>query len=768
MPAWPVPPRALGRLAAAVLAAWSLGAVAQEFTVRDIRVEGIQRTEAGTVFSYLPLRVGDRFDPERGVAAIRALFATGLFKDVRLEADGDVLVVIVEERPAIAAVELNGIKEFDKDQVRKSLREVGLAEARVFDRSLLERAEQELKRQYLGRGLYSAQVTSTVTPVERNRVNIIINVEEGGPARIRTISFTGNRAFSDATLRRQLELSTPTWFTWYTKRDQYARQKLQGDLETLRSYYLNRGYLDFNIESTQVSISPDKEQIHITININEGERYSISEVKLAGELLGLDSELRRLVDVKPGETFNAERLNNVSKRITDRFAALGYAFASANPVPESNRERREVAFTILVDPGRRVYVRRVNIVGNMRTKDEVIRREMRQFESAWLDSEKVKLSRDRIDRLGYFEKVEIDTPPVPGTLDQVDVNVNIKERPTGSVNASAGYSSTEKLVLQGSFSQQNLFGTGNAVTFEVNTSRATQTFAVSYVDPYINDAGVSRSIELFDRRSDLARLGLGSVDLASRGATLRYGVPFTEFDRVFFGLGYEGTNISLTPFSPIRYIDYVNKFGENSEALIATVGWSRDSRDNLLVPNRGIFTRAFVEWGTPALDLQYYRLTYQYQQFQPLGNRFTLAFNGEVGVGGAYGSKPFPIFKNFYVGGIGTVRGYQPGTLGPRQTLPDGSLGDPLGGTRRINGSIEALVPLPGADRTLRALAFADFGQVWGDDQNVRLGDLRYSAGLGVAWISPIGPLKLSYAYPIGSKPQDRVQRFQFQIGTGF
>ncbi len=767
-PAWPVPPRALRRAAAAVLCACSLGAAAQEFTVRDIRVEGISRTEAGTVFSYLPLRVGDRFDPERGVAAIRALFATGLFKDVRLEADGDVLVVIVEERPAIAAVELNGIKEFDKDQVKKSLREVGLAEARVFDRSLLERAEQELKRQYLGRGLYSAQVTSTVTPVERNRVNIIINVDEGGPARIRTISFTGNRAYSDATLRRQLELSTPTWFTWYTKRDQYARQKLQGDLETLRSYYLNRGYLDFNIESTQVSISPDKEQIHITININEGERYSISEVKLAGELLGLDSELRRLVDVKPGETFNAERLNNVSKRITDRFAALGYAFASANPVPEPNRERREVAFTILVDPGRRVYVRRVNIVGNTRTKDEVIRREMRQFESAWFDSEKVKLSRDRIDRLGYFEKVEIDTPPVPGTLDQVDVNVNIKERPTGSVNAGAGYSSTEKLVLQGSFTQQNLFGTGNAVTFEVNTSRATQTFAVSYVDPYINDAGVSRSIELFDRRSDLARLGLGSVDLASRGATLRYGVPFTEFDRVFFGLGYEGTNISLTPFSPIRYIDYVNKFGENSEALIATVGWSRDSRDNLLVPNRGIFTRAFLEWGTPALDLQYYRLTYQYQQFQPLGNRFTLAFNGEVGVGGAYGSKPFPIFKNFYVGGIGTVRGYQPGTLGPRQTLPDGSLGDPLGGTRRINGSIEALVPLPGADRTLRALAFADFGQVWGDDQNVRLGDLRYSAGLGVAWISPIGPLKLSYAYPIGSKPQDRVQRFQFQIGTGF
>lgn len=751
-----------------MLAAASFSAAAQEFVVRDIRVEGIQRTEAGTVFSYLPLRVGDRYDPERGVAAIRALFATGLFKDVRLEVEKDVLIVILEERPAISVVDLNGVKEFDKDQVKKSLRDVGLAEGRIFDRSLLERAEQELKRQYLSRGKYSAQITTTVTPVERNRVNIIINVEEGDTARIRAINFTGNKAFTEGQLRAQLEQSTPTWFTWYTKRDQYARQKLQGDLESLRSFYLNRGFLDFNVESTQVSISPDKEEIFITINLIEGERYTISEVKLAGEMLGLEAELASLIDVRPGEIFNAERLNTISKRITDRFAALGYAFATANPIPEANREKRTVAFTILVDPGRRVYVRRVNVTGNTRTKDEIIRREMRQFEGSWFDSAKVRLSRDRIDRLGYFEKVEMETPAVPGTLDQVDVNVNIKERPTGSVQAGAGFSSTEKLVLQASFSQQNLFGTGNALTFEVNTSRATRTFAISHVDPYINDAGVSRSIELFDRKSDLARLNLGSVDLRTTGASVRYGVPFTELDRVFFGIGYEATNIRLTDISPIRYFDYVNKFGEFSQALLGTVGWSRDSRDNLLVPNRGRFQRAFGEVGLPGLDLQYYRLTYQYQQFQPLGSRVTLAFNGELGYGAAYNGKPYPVFKNFYVGGIGSVRGYQSGSLGPRQVFVDGSLGDPLGGTRRVNGSLEALVPLPGADRTLRGTAFVDGGWVWGDDQQVRLGDLRYSAGFGIAWISPIGPLKLSYAFPLRTQPFDRLQRFQFQIGTGF
>jgi len=758
----------LRRLAAGILAAWAVGAAAQEFTIRDIRVEGIERTEPGTVFGFLPLRVGDRFDAERGAAAVRALYASGLFKDVRLEADGDVLVVIVDERPAIASIELHGVREFDKEQVKRSLREVGLAEARVFDRALLERAEQELKRQYLGRGLYGAEVTTTVTPVERNRVNIVMTVEEGEAARIRSIVFTGNRAFPERTLRSQMELSTPTWFTWYSKRDQYARQKLQGDLETLRSFYLNRGFLDFNVESTQVSISPDRGDIHITINLNEGERYTVSEVKLAGELLGLDQELAALIDVRPGETFNAQRINAIARRITERMSTLGYAFASANPIPEPNRDKREVAFTLLVDPGRRVYVRRVNVTGNTRTQDPIIRREVRQFEGGWFDPERVRLSRDRIDRLGFFEKVEVETPAVPGALDQVDVNFNVKERPTGTVQAGAGFSSAEGLVLQASYGQQNFLGTGQAISFEINTSRSVRTFAFSHVDPYVTRDGISRSIELFDRKSDLARLGLGGVDLSTRGATVRFGVPFTEFDTVFFGLGYEGTRVRLTPFSPLTYVDYVNQFGEDTEALVASVGWSRDSRDNLLVPTRGRFQRLFAEVGTPALDLRYVRLTYQLQQFFPATNLLTLGLRADLGYGAGYDGKPYPVFKNFYVGGIGSVRGYDGGSLGPRQLLPDGTLGDPLGGTRRLSFSLEALAPIPGADRTLRGVAFIDGGWAWGARDTVRLSDLRYSAGVGLAWISPIGPLRLSYSVPLNRQPFDRLERFQFQIGTGF
>ncbi len=754
------------RLRAAILAALMGGAgpaLAEEFVIHDIRVEGLQRTETGTVFSRLPLHVGDRYDPSKGIAAVHALYESNLFKDVRLEADGDVLVVIVEERPAIAAVELTGLKEFDKDNVKKSLKEVGLSEARVYDRSLLDRAEQELKRQYLSRGLYGVKVTTTVTPVERNRVNVTIAVDEGETAKIRTIQFTGNSAFSDSTLREQMELTTPGWFTWYTNHDKYARQKLQADEETLRSYYVARGYLDFNVESTQVTISQDKKSIYITINLVEGERYTISGVKVAGETLGLDEEFRKMIDVKPGEVYNGERMTAIAKRMTDRLSVLGYAFASANPVPEANKDKREVAFTFLIDPGRRAYVRHVNISGNTHTRDEVIRREIRQFESAWYDADKVRLSRDRIDRLGFFEKVEVETPAVPATQDQIDVNYSVKEKPNGTIQAGAGYSSTEHLVLSGSYTQQNVFGTGHAVGIQLNTSYATRTIALSHVDPYMTEDGISRTDEIYERKSNLSRLSLATVDIGTKGFSERFGIPFTEFDTVFLGLGVEETDINLSTYSPLRYIDYVNRFGTTAAGLIATAGWARDNRDNVIAPTRGNYQRAFLEVGTPVLDLQYYKATYQYQQFLALTNRFTLAFNGQGGYGGTYSSTTFPIFKNFYAGGIGSVRGYEAGTLGPRDTN-----GNPLGGTKEFNGSVEALAPLPGADRSLRALAFLDGGNVWSASQAVLLSDLRFATGLGVAWISPIGPLKLSFAFPIHRQPSDLIQRFQFQIGTGF
>ncbi|MEP6609460.1 MAG: outer membrane protein assembly factor BamA, partial [Burkholderiaceae bacterium] len=719
-----------------------------------------------------------------GTQAIRALYASGLFKDVRLEVDGDVLVVIVDERPAIAAVDLSGITEFDKETILKSLREVGLAEGRIFDRSLLDRAEQELRRQYLTRGLYGVDVKTTVTPIERNRVNVSVAAVEGEISRIRSITFTGNTVFSDGVLRSQMELSTPNWLSWYTKRDQYARQKLSADLESVRSYYLNRGYLDFKIDSVQVSISPDKRDIFVSINVSEGDRYTVSNVKLTGELLGLDDELQPLMDIKPGEVFSAERINAVAKRVTDRLSTLGYAFATANPNPEPDREKRQVGFTIVVDPGRRVYVRRVNIAGNNRTRDEVIRREVRQFESAWFDSDRVRLSRDRIDRLGFFETVTVETPAVPSAPDQVDVNVTVKERATGNIQIGAGYSSSEGVVLSGGIAQQNLFGSGNALSLEINTSKANRVISLAHTDPYVTAEGISRSIEIFDRKSDLAKLGLSSVGYSTRGGGVVYGVPFTEFDRVYFGLRYENTKIDLTPFSPLRYVEYVEQFGRSATALALTTGWSRDDRDNLLVPSRGRYQRAFSEVGLPGLDLQYYRLNYQFQQFFPVFQRVTLAFNGEIGYGNGYAGDPYPFFKNYYAGGIGSVRGYETGSLGPRDV--DNSA---LGGNRRLNFSVETYVPIPGADRTLRALAFADGGQVWGlevrrdaagnivvndrnrpiyDREKIDLGNLRYSVGLGVAWISPLGPLKLSFAYPLHRKPTDRAQRFQFQIGTGF
>ena len=788
-------PVALRRAAAAVLAAYCIGVQAQDFVVRDIRVEGVQRTEAGTVFSYLPVRVGDRFDPERGTQAIRALYASGLFKDVRLEVDGDVLVVIVEERPAIAVVDLAGVKEFEKDQVLKSLREVGLADGRIFDRSLLERAEQELRRQYLSRGLYGVEIKTTVTPIERNRVNISIAVNEGEISKIRSIDFTGNKVFSDRTLRTQMELSTPNWISWYTKRDQYSRQKLGADLETLRSYYLNRGYLDFRIESVNVSITPDKKDIAVTINVVEGERYTISSVKLGGELLGLDEDLAPLITVKPGDVFSAEKVNSIGKAVTDRMSTLGYAFATANPVPEPNRETREVAFTIIVDPGRRVYVRRINIAGNTRTKDEVVRREVRQFEAAWFDADRVRLSRERLDRLGYFETVTVDTPAVPTAPDQVDVNVTVKERATGNIQLGAGYSSSEGLVLTAGLSQQNLFGSGNALSLEVNTSQSNTVFSITHTDPFITPEGISRTVELYYRNSNLAELGLSSVGYSTRGAGLIYGLPITEYDRIFLGLRYEGTTIDLTPTSPPRYIQYVEEFGDSSDALALTAGWSSDSRDSLLTPTRGRYQRAFGEFALPVLDLEYYRLTYQFQQFFPATSFLTLLFNTEIGYGNGYGGRPYPFFKNFYVGGIGSVRGFEAASLGPRDIY-----GDPLGGTRRFSANVEALFPIPGADRTLRLSAFLDMGQVWGPGCNgvyvipantdlndvnanpaafcsgpfygntagVDLSLIRYSAGLGIAWISPLGPLRLSYAYPLNSEPWDRIQRFQFQIGAGF
>jgi outer membrane protein insertion porin family len=777
----PFVPRLIAAAAFLVCAGQALAL--DPFTVTDIRVEGIQRTEAGTVFSYLPVRVGDTFNDEKAAAAIKALYATGFFKDVRIEADGSVLVVLLEERPAIASVEFTGTKEFDKVQLTKSLKELGLGESRILDRSLVDRAEQELKRQYLTRGLYGVKITTTVTPIERNRVNVTFAVDEGEVARIKQINIVGNKAFSEKELRDQIKLSTSGWFTWYSKADQYSKQKLAGDIETLRSFYLNRGYLEMQVDSTQVSITPDKKDIYITVNVNEGSKFTIAGIKLEGEMLGREKEFESLISLKPGDAYSGEKMTESTRKISERMGVFGYAFANVNASPQINREKNEVNFTVFVDPGKRVYVRRINIGGNDRTRDEVIRREFRQLESSWYDGDRIRLSKDRIGRLGYFTDTKVDTVDIPGTPDQVDLNVNVVEKPTGSVMVGAGFSSSEKLTLTGSINQANAFGSGNNIGITVNTSRIFRTISLSHTNPYFTDDGVSRTVEVF-LRTTRPPLFLTDVDfrVESRGGNVSFGIPVSELDRVFVGAGIENTQVQTFSNSPLRYQTFVSENSDNTSGIGAaettafplTMAWQRDNRDSALIPTQGRFRRANLEV-SPAGSAQYYRSTYQDQYFMPLFGNVTLAVNGEVSYGAGLSSKSFPVFKNYYAGGIGSVRGFFAGSLsvdGTGTTTSSSRFNLPIGGQARVIMNAELQLPFPGTgvDRSLRWFTFFDAGQVFNPQygQNINLGDLRYSTGLGISWISPVGPLKLSLGYPLNPQSFDRIQRFQFQLGTGF
>ncbi|MBK0393616.1 outer membrane protein assembly factor BamA [Ramlibacter algicola] len=748
-----------------VAAAFAVNAWAVDpFTVRDIRIEGLQRVEPGTVFASMPVRVGDQYSDEKGTAAIRSLFALGLFKDVRLEVAGDVLVVIVEERPSIAEIDFAGLKEFDKDSLRKALREVGLAEGRPYDQSLVDRAEQELRRQYIDKSLYGAEVVTTMTPVERNRVNLTFTVTEGEPARIKDIRIVGNKAFSESTLRGLFDLDTGGFLSWYTKSNRYSRTKLNADLESLRSYYLSRGYLEFRIDSTQVSISPDKQDITITVNVAEGQRYVVTGVKLEGNYLGKDDEFKSLVRIVPGEAYNADLVTQTTKAFTDYFGTFGYAFAQVEARPDIDRANNRVAITLVADPSRRAYVRKVNIGGNTRTRDEVIRREFRQFESSWYDGDKIKLSKDRVDRLGYFKEVNIDTVDVPGAPDQVDLNVNIAEKPTGTLQLSAGFSSADKLALGFSVRQENAFGSGQYLGLDVNTSKYNQTFVFSNTDPYFTEDGISRTFDLYHRASKPYENQGGNYSLSTSGAGLRFGVPFSEFDTVFFGLSGERTQIKPGTNMPAYYLEYAERIGYTSTLLPFTIGWGRDTRDSALAPTRGRMQRASGELGLLG-DVHYVRASYQYQQFIALSKQFTLAFNGELGLGKAIGNNPYPVFKNFYSGGLGSVRGFEQGTLGPRDVT-----GAVVGGQRKITLNGEVLAPFPGAgnDRTLRLFAFTDAGNVWSQSEPWRLNELRASYGIGFSWISPVGPLRIAYAKPFRKFEGDRIQPLQFQIGTSF
>jgi outer membrane protein insertion porin family len=748
----------------AALPAWAV----DPFKVRDIRVEGLQRVEPGTVFASLPFRTGDTYSDDLGATAIRSLFSLGLFSDVRLQVDGDVLVVIVEERPSVADVSFRGVKEFDNDVLRRALRDVGLAEGRPFDKALADRAEQELKRQYLNRSMYAAEVITTVTPLERNRVNINFSVIEGDVAKIREIRISGNQAFSESTLRNLFDLDTGGWLSWYTKSDRYSRAKLNADLETLRSYYLTRGFLEFNIDSTQVAIVPGKDHMSITINISEGKRYVVSGVRLDGDYIGKDEEFKSLIKIRSGEAYNAEHVTETTKAFTEYFGVFGYAFARVDAVPEIDRQNARVALVLRAQPSRRAYVRRIDVEGNNRTRDVVIRREFRQLESAWYDSDRIRLSRDRVDRLGFFTQVSVDTQEVPDAPDQVDLVVTVQEKPTGNLSIGAGYSQAEKLSLVAGIQQENVFGSGNYLGLSVNTSKFNKQFSLTTVDPYFTPDGVSRSIDVYYRTSRPYSSQQSDYRLITPGASVRFGVPFTETDTVFFGLGIEQTEIERGNGMPVAYEAYIKDFGVKSISIPATVGWARDTRDSALVPSQGRLMRLNGELGI-AGDTRYIKTVGQFQEFFSITKQYTFAINSELGWGKGLGGKPYPLFKNFYGGGLGSVRGFEQGTLGPTDKILGGT-NSYIGGTKSVLLNAELIAPFPGAgnDRTLRMFGFVDVGNVFGENEKFSASDMRASAGLGISWISPVGPLRIAYAKPIRKKPQDKPQTIQFQIGTAF
>jgi len=759
---------------AAATVATSARAV-EPFQISDIRIEGLQRGDPGSVFGALPFRIGDEYNDDKGAAALRALFATGLFKDVRIDIEEQVVVVVVEERAVIASVNFIGLREFDKDTLAKALKENGISEGQPYDKAVIDRAEQEVKRQYLTRSLYGAEVVTTATPIERNRVNITFTVVEGDVAKIKDIHIEGAKAFSESTLLDLMDLTTGGWLSWYTKSDRYSRAKLNADLEKIRAYYLNKGYLEFDVKTTQVTISPDKQEISITIGIEEGQPYTVAGVKLEGEYLGREEDFKKRVVISPGEPYRGDEVTATTRAFSDLYGTYGYAFARIEPRQDIDRKTGQVVIVLQGNPGVRVNVRRVNIAGNTITRDEVLRREFRQFESAWYDGAKIKLSRDRVERLGYFEDVTVDTQEVPGSPDQVDLVLNVKEKQTGSLQLAAGYS-TAGLSFSGSIKKENVFGTGNYLGLEVSTSKLSRNLVVSTVDPYFTDDGVSRAVDVYYRTSKPLNSLAQAYQLATPGAAVRFGVPFTEYDTVFFGVGVEETIIGTDEGIPQSYSDFVNRFGNHALSVPLTVGWAREERDNPLVPTKGRYQRVNLDFSI-AGDVHYARLNAQYQQYFSLTNKLTLGVNAEMGAGYGLNGKPYPVFKNFYGGGLGSVRVFESGSFGGTDIT-----GAKDGGSKKLNVNSELYFPVPGSgnDKSLRIFAFADAGNVWREDsagtlhqrqelgQSGSLQDLRASAGFGLSWISPVGPLKLSYGTPLRSFRGDKIQRFQFQVGTAF
>ncbi|WPL10935.1 Outer membrane protein assembly factor BamA precursor [Thiorhodovibrio litoralis] len=763
---------ALGLLLGASL--W-VGAAAAQFRVADIRVEGLQRIAAGTVFTYLPVQIDDVVADDVTADIIRSLYATGFFDDVKVERDGNILVIWVRERPAVAQIDIVGNKSIKTDDLKEGLKEIGLAEGRVFNRSVLDRIEQELRRQYFAAGKYGMDVESTVSPLERNRVAVRIEVTEGLTARLKQVNIIGNEDFKEKTLLKQFKLGPTKWSSFYTKNDRYAKEKLAGDLEALRSFYLDRGYINFKITSTQVTISPDQNDIYVTIGIEEGEIFHVSDIRLAGDPSVPVDQLFPLIHMQRGEVFSRKAASESAERISGLLGNEGYAFANVNTVPEVDAENKTVAVTFFVDPGKRVYVRRVNMKGNTRTRDEVLRREMRQLETAWFSADRVKESRERLQRLGFFDDVTIETPAVAGSPDLVDVDVTVTEKPSGNLLAGVGYSQSDGILFNTSVSENNFLGTGKQVSLAFNTSSTNQLYRLAYTNPYYTVDGISRGYNLAYQTTDFDNY-IGADYSTDVGlAEMNFGLPISATSRAGLGLRYQYTHFFAGEYSELAQ-DFVATNGEIFNDFFLTASYTKDSRDSAVFPTKGTLQGIYGEISVPGSDLQYYRLTYRGRQYVPLTQRFTFALRGDVGYGGGYGdTSTMPFFNNFYAGGPGSVRGWEAYSLGPRETTVEQ---DPVGGNLKITGSVELFAPPPVGGKfedTLRVGAFFDFGNVWWTQQTdlvsptgFDLGELRYSAGLSLAWLSPVGALSLSVAYPINAKENDNTQEFQFSFGQNF
>jgi outer membrane protein insertion porin family len=736
------------------------------FVIQDIRVDGLQRISAGTVFNYLPVSTGSTVSPNDYPEIIRALFKTGFFTDVGLARDGDVLVITVTERPAIAEINIKGNSDISTDDLNESLKQVGLTEGQVFNQAVLDQVEQELLQLYFSRGKYAVMIDSEVRPLARNRVAVDIEISEGVVARIRQINIVGNQAFDDDDLLNEFQLTTSDLFTLFSKNDQYSKQKLTADIEALRSFYLDRGYIKFSVDSTQVSITPDKKDIYITVNITEGEPYTIRDIKLGGEFVLPETELRELITVQAGDTFSRSVVAENTQRITDRLSDEGYAFARIETVPNINDVDKNVALTLLVDPGNRVYVRRINFAGNLKTNDEVLRREMRQIEGAWFSGNNVRRSQTRLQRLEYLSDVELETIPVTGTTDQVDLDVKVTERPSGSVTFGIGYGQEQGLLLNAGVDQKNFLGTGNEVSFAFKNSKSDTIYSINYNNPYYTPDGISRGFRLSYQETDAAERNTANYVQDGLASELYYGFPISETDTWRVGLGFDAINLKTTDDTPKEIVEDLDENGDKYNNFVLRSSFARDSRNRAIFADKGSLSRVTAALSLPGSDAEYYKIDLSQQTYYSLTDSLTLSGRANIGYGDGYGNTDgLPFFENYYAGGLRTIRGFKANTLGPQY-----SDGEAAGGAFRLIGSAEAIFPTPffSENKNLRMSGFFDAGNVFTSVSDFKTDEVRYSTGVSLLWLSPFGPLALSAALPLNASKDDDVENFQFSFGVPF